>query len=91
MLGLEDAVRKMTSFPATRLGLADRGLLREGLAADITVFDAATIVDRATFTDPHHYSEGVRYVLVNGVLVMDNGAHTGATPGKVLRGPASSR
>jgi N-acyl-D-amino-acid deacylase len=91
VLGLEDAVRKMTSFPAMRLGLADRGVLREGLAADITVFDASTIVDRATFTDPHHYSEGVRYVLVNGVLVIDNGAHTGATPGRVLRGPAFRR
>ena len=91
MLGLEEAVRKMTSFPATRLGLADRGLLREGLAADITIFDAAAIIDRSTFTDPHHYSEGVRYVLVNGVLVVDNGAHTGATPGKILRGPGAGR
>ena len=89
VLGLEDAVRKMTSFPAARLGLADRGLLREGFAADVTVFDAATIADRATFTDPHHYSEGIRYVLVNGVLVMDHGTHTGAMPGKVLRGPAA--
>jgi N-acyl-D-amino-acid deacylase len=91
VLGLEEAVRKMTSFPANRLGHANRGLLREGLAADITVFSAATVVDRSTFTDPHHYSEGVRYVLVNGVLVLDQGAHTGARPGMVLRRSAPAR
>jgi len=91
VLGLEEAVRKMTSYPAARLGLSDRGLLRPGLAADVTVFDATAIIDKSTFTDPHHYSEGVRYVLVNGTLVVDKGAHTGATPGKVLRGPAWSR
>jgi dihydroorotase/N-acyl-D-amino-acid deacylase len=89
VLTLEDAVRKMTSFPAARLGVADRGLLCEGLAADITIFDAAAIVDRSTFSDPHHYSEGVRYVLVNGTLVVDNGVHTGERPGVVLRGPAA--
>jgi len=91
VLTIEDAVRKMTSFPAARLGLADRGLLRAGMAADVTVVGAATIVDRSTFTDPHHYSEGVRYVLVNGTVVIDNGAHTGARPGRVLRGPAGGR
>lgn len=85
VISIEEAVRKMTSFPAARLGLQDRGLLREGLAADITIFDPATIVDRATFTDPHHYSEGVRWVLVNGEVVLDAGAHTGARPGRVLR------
>lgn len=94
ILSIEEAVRKMTSFPAARLGLQGRGLLREGLAADITIFDAATITDRSTFADPHHYSEGVRYVVVNGVLVIDRGTHTGARPGRVLtrasrvRGPA---
>jgi N-acyl-D-amino-acid deacylase len=87
ILSLEEAVRKMTSFPAARLGLTDRGLLRDGLVADITVFDPATVTDRSTFTDPHHYSEGVRAVVVNGVLVMDRGAHTGARPGAVLRRP----
>lgn len=85
LITLEEAVRKMTSFPAARLGLPDRGLLREGLAADITVFDADAIVDRATFTDPHHYSEGVRFVLVNGEVVVADGAVTGALPGRVLR------
>jgi len=85
ILTLEDAIRKMTSFPAARLGLTDRGLLRPGMAADVTVFDPATVTDRSTFTDPHHYSEGIRFVLVNGALVIDKGAHTGARPGQVLR------
>jgi N-acyl-D-amino-acid deacylase len=85
VITLEDAVRKMTSFPAARLGLRDRGLLRPGMAADITVFDPATIADRATFTDPHHYSVGVRYVVVNGQITVMDGAHTGAKAGRVLR------
>mgnify|MGYP001591329468 CR=1 FL=1 len=87
VISLEEAVRKMTSFPAARLGFSDRGLLREGLAADVTVFDPATIADRSTFTDPHHYSEGVRYVVVNGTVAVSDGVHTGARPGRVLRGP----
>jgi N-acyl-D-amino-acid deacylase len=91
VLSLEDAIRKMTSFPAARLGFADRGLLREGMAADVTIFNPATIVDRSTFTDPHHYSEGVRHVLVNGTPVIDQGAHTGARPGRVLKGAAAAR
>ncbi len=85
VLTLEDAIRKMTSFPAARLGLTDRGLLKVGMMADIVVFDAATIADRATFTDPHHYSEGVKYVLVNGQLTVANGVHTGVRAGRVLR------
>jgi N-acyl-D-amino-acid deacylase len=85
ILTLEDAIRKMTAFPAARLGLSDRGLLRPGMAADIAVFDPVTVTDRSTFTDPHHYSEGIRTVLVNGVLVLDKGAPTGARPGLVLR------
>ena len=89
LITLEEAVRKMTSFPASRLGLADRGLLAPGLAADITIFDPDTVVDRATFTDPHHYAEGIRHVLVNGTVVVDDGRHTGARPGRVLRGPAA--
>lgn len=84
-LTLEDAIRKMTSFPAARLGLSDRGVLRVGMIADITVFDPATIVDVATFADPHHYSVGVRFVLVNGRLTVANGAHTGVRAGRVLR------
>jgi N-acyl-D-amino-acid deacylase len=90
VITLEDAVRKMTAFPAARLGLRERGLLRPGLAADITVFDPATIADRATFADPHHYSVGVRYVLVNGQLTVKDGAHTGVRAGRVLRGPGAT-
>jgi N-acyl-D-amino-acid deacylase len=86
ILTLEDAIRKMTSFPAARLGLSDRGLLRPGKVADITIFDPAAVSDRSTFTDPHHYSEGIRTVLVNGMLVFDGGAPTGVRPGLVLRG-----
>lgn len=96
VLRLEDAVRRMTSFPAQRFGLADRGVLRPGLAADIVVFDLDRLRDRATnpwphrypFVNiPHRYAEGVDHVLVNGTLVVDEGAHTGATPGRVLRHP----
>ena len=81
----------MTSFPAARLGLADRGVLKAGLAADVTVFDAATILDRATFSDPHHYSKGVLYVVVNGQVTIANGVHTGVRAGLVLRGPGTVR
>ena len=77
----------MSGATAARLGIKDRGLLREGFAADITVFDPARIEDRATFLEPHQYSEGVEYVFVNGVLVVDGGSHTGARPGRVLYGP----
>jgi dihydroorotase/N-acyl-D-amino-acid deacylase len=89
VLTLEDAVRKMTSFPAARLGLTGRGLLKTGLAADVTVFDPAAIADQATFADPHHYSVGVLYVLVNGQVTVAAGAHTGVHAGRVLRGPAN--
>lgn len=85
VLTLEEAVRKMTSLPAGRYGLADRGLLRPGLAADVTIFDAATVAEKATFTQPHQYAAGVPYVIVNGTVVVDGGAHTGATPGQVLK------
>jgi N-acyl-D-amino-acid deacylase len=87
VLELEDAVRKMSSAVATRLSIQDRGVLREGFFADIVVFDPATVADRATFEDPHQLSIGVRYVLVNGVPVVREGAHTGATPGRVVLGP----
>ena len=87
VLTLEDAVRKMSSAVAERLSLRDRGLLREGMYADIVVFDPATIIDRATFAEPHRISTGVRDVFVNGVAVLRDGRHTGATPGKVVRGP----
>jgi N-acyl-D-amino-acid deacylase len=85
VLSLQEAVRKMTSAPAQRLGLRDRGLLREGFKADITVFDPAEVKDEATFIDPHRFASGIPYVVVNGVVVVDEGEHTGALPGKVLR------
>ena len=87
LLTLEEAIRKMTSRPATRVGLSDRGILRSGLMADITVFDAATIRDVATFDNPNRYSTGVKWVFVNGRAVVANGAITAARPGRGLRGP----
>ena len=88
---LEDAVRKMTSANADKISITDRGRIQVGLAADITVFDANTIADRATFVQPHQYAVGVSYVVVNGQVVLDNGVHTGALPGHVLRGPGYVR
>jgi N-acyl-D-amino-acid deacylase len=90
-LPLAEAIRKMTSLAAEVNGLSDRGVLRPGMAADITVFNADTISDKATFEDPLHYSEGVEYVVVNGVLVLDHGRHTGAKPGRVLYGRGRMR
>jgi dihydroorotase/N-acyl-D-amino-acid deacylase len=87
LLTLEDAIRKMTSRPAARVGLADRGLLRPGMMADITVFDPATIRDVATFDDPNRYSTGVKWVIVNGRPVVADGAITDARPGRALKGP----
>lgn len=84
---LADAIRRLTSFPARNLRLHDRGLLREGFFADIVVFDPATVSDHATFEAPHQLSSGVSHVLVNGVPVLEDGEHTGATPGRVVRGP----
>jgi N-acyl-D-amino-acid deacylase len=84
---LEDAVRKMTSLPATAFRLADRGLLRPGCVADVTVFDPAAVVDRATFEDPHQYPAGIPHVIVNGTLVLHDGTMTGALPGKPVYGP----
>lgn len=84
LLSTEEAVWKMTGFPARRMGFRDRGVVREGLAADLVVFDPATIRDVATFDDPCRYPEGIPYVLVNGRLVVDGGRHTGALPGEVL-------
>ncbi|MCC6859073.1 MAG: D-aminoacylase [Bryobacterales bacterium] len=91
VLRLEDAVRKMTSLPANRLGLADRGLLRPGMKADLAIFDANAIADTATFTDPHHYAVGVLHVLVNGRFVLQEGRITEERPGSVLYGPGSRR
>ncbi len=87
VLPLEQAVRKMTSLPAQRFHLIDRGLVRPGLPADLVVFDPATVADVATFDKPHAYSRGFKYVLVNGEVVVEEGRHTQAKPGKVLMGP----
>jgi N-acyl-D-amino-acid deacylase len=87
VLPLEQAVRAMTSAVATRLSIQDRGLIREGMYADIVVFDPATILDHATFDEPHQLSRGVRDVFVNGTAVLRAGVHTGARPGRVVRGP----
>jgi N-acyl-D-amino-acid deacylase len=87
VIPLEDAVRKMTSAVASRLSISDRGVLKEGLFADITIFDPNTIADRATFEQPHQISAGVRHVIVNGQFVVRDGRHTNAKPGRALRGP----
>lgn len=86
LLTLEDAVRKMTSLPADRLGLRERGQIRAGFFADVVVLDPATVIDRSTYDRPHQLSVGISHVLVNGVPVVQNGAVTGATPGRALRG-----
>ena len=86
-LGLEDAIRKMSSAVATRLSITDRGLIRPGMYADVVVFDPNTIADKATFEQPHQLSVGMRHVFVNGVAVVKDGVHTNAKPGKVVRGP----
>jgi dihydroorotase/N-acyl-D-amino-acid deacylase len=87
ILTLEDAIRKFSALPAQRLRLTDRGVLKAGIWADVVVFDPATVRDMATFDNPNQLSEGMEYVLVNGVPVIDQGKMTGALPGKVLRGP----
>ena len=91
VLTLEDAIRKMTSRPAARVGLSDRGILRPGLVADITVFNPATIRDVATFDDPSHYAVGVQWVFVNGRPAVANGKITAERAGKALRGPGYKR
>jgi len=89
VLTLEEAVRKASSAVATRLSIPDRGLLREGFFADVVVFDPETVGDRATYQEPHQVSIGVDHVLVNGVPVLRDGVHTGALPGRVVRGPGA--
>jgi N-acyl-D-amino-acid deacylase len=85
LTSLEEAVRKMTSAPAARLGLVDRGLLRDGLQADVVIFDPATVASSATYDDPKHFPVGIPHVIVNGQLVVHHGEHTGALPGRALR------
>jgi dihydroorotase/N-acyl-D-amino-acid deacylase len=85
VITLEDAIRKMTSLPASILGLDDRGALQTGKMADLVIFDPATVIDRATFESPFQYPEGIATVVVNGQVVLDEGRHTGVRPGKILR------
>ena len=85
ILSLEEAVRRMTSLPAQKFGLKDRGLLREGYAADILIFNEKEVQDHSTFEKPHAYSSGFLYVLVNGELVLSGGQHLGTRSGKALR------
>ena len=91
LLSLETAISKMTWVAARRVGLRDRGLIAPGMAADITVFDPDTVIDKARFGDPHHYAEGIIHVLVNGVPVIRNGTFTTNKPGRPLRGPGYAR
>ena len=87
VITLQEAVRRLTTLPAANLRLRERGALKQGYYADVVVFDPAKVRDHATFEDPHHYSTGVVHVFVNGVQVLKGGEHTGATPGRVVRGP----
>src|SRR5438132_1127492 len=87
LISLGDAVRRLSGLPATNLGLDHRGFIKEGMFADLVVFDPATIADRATFAQPHQYAAGVKHVFVNGQQVLKDGEHTGATPGRALAGP----
>ena len=91
VLTLEDAIRKMTSLAAQRVGLDERGVLKRGMYADITIFDPATVADRATFERPHQLAAGVHHVIVNGTPVVEGGTPTGARPGRALRGPGWRR
>jgi len=86
VLALEEAIRKMTSINAAKLGIDDRGLVKAGKRADITIFDADRIIDKATFENPHQYPEGIEFVIVNGVLVVEKGQHLGTKPGRILYG-----
>jgi N-acyl-D-amino-acid deacylase len=91
LLPLQEAVRKLTSLPADNLRIAERGRLKRGHFADLAIFDPATVADRATYEQPHVYAVGMRHVLVNGVPVLKDGEHTGAKPGRAVRGPGWNR
>jgi N-acyl-D-amino-acid deacylase len=85
VLSLETAIHKMSGFPAVRMNMKERGIIKTGMVADIVIFDPEKVIDNATWENPHQYPDGIPHVLVNGVSVVENGIHTGATPGKVLR------
>ena len=90
-VALPDAIRRLTSFPASNLGIKDRGALKPGHFADVVVFDPAKVADHATFDDPRQYATGVRDGCGNGTQVLKDGEHTGAKPGRVVRGPGYRR
>src|SRR6266480_1807334 len=91
VIPMKEAIRRLSGFPATNLGLDHRGFLKEGMFADVVVFDPATIADRATFDKPHQYAVGMKEVFVNGVQVLKDGEHTGAKPGRALWGPGKTK
>ena len=91
LIPLGEAIRRLSALPATNLGLDRRGYLKEGMFADVVVFDPATVGDRATFAQPHQYAVGMKHVFVNGTQVLKDGEHTGATPGRALWGPGKTR
>ncbi len=91
VISLSEAVRRLSGLPSTNLGLDRRGFIKKGMFADLAIFDPKTIGDRATFENPHQYSEGMKHVIVNGVQVLRNGEHTGATPGRALWGPGKTK
>jgi N-acyl-D-amino-acid deacylase len=84
---LPDAVKKMTSMNADKIGIKDRGRLKDGMFADVTIFDQDRVIDRATFENPHQFPVGIEYVIVNGRVTIDKGQHTGALAGRVIYGP----
>jgi N-acyl-D-amino-acid deacylase len=90
LVSMEEAIRRMTSLAAQKFQLRDRGLIKEGMAADIVIFDEATVKDNATFEQPHQFSSGFHFVIVNGQLVIDEGKHNGVRSGKALKGPAGN-
>ncbi|HEX6740072.1 MAG TPA: amidohydrolase family protein, partial [Vicinamibacteria bacterium] len=91
LMPLEEAVRRLSGLPAENLGLEGRGRIQEGMFADVAVFDPAAIADRSTYDRPHQYAVGMRHVFVNGVAVLLDGEHTGARPGRALKGPGAVR
>jgi N-acyl-D-amino-acid deacylase len=91
VIPLEEAIRRLTGLPATNLELDRRGFLKEGMYADVVVFDPTAIADRATFEQPHQYAVGMRHVFVNGTQVLRDGEHTGAKPGRALYGPGKTK
>ena len=91
ILTIEEAVRKMTSLPAQVFRIRERGLIREGMYADVIIFDHKSFRDQATFAEPHQYGKGIRCVIVNGEIVVTNDSHTGSLPGMVIYGPGKKQ